>query len=87
MCNWMHVTWIKVNEMRNMIMKAWDKAKTPKAFPTKFQFVTFEANTITSLFIMTQSIKEQLEEDQDVDPIIPISTIVEEMFARLYFLV
>ncbi len=36
---------------------------------------------------MTQSIKEQLEEDQDVDPIIPISTIVEEMFARLYFLV
>jgi hypothetical protein len=36
---------------------------------------------------VTQSIKEQLEEDRYVDPIIPISTIVEEMFARFYFLV
>jgi hypothetical protein len=36
---------------------------------------------------MIQSIKKKLEEDQDVDLIISISTIVEEMFARFYFLV
>ncbi len=83
----MHVTWLKVNEMRNMIMKGWDKTKITKTFPMKFQFATLEANTITSLFIVIQSIKEQLEEDQDVNPIIPISTIVEKMFARFYFLV
>ncbi len=81
----MHVTWLKVNEMRNMIMKGWDKTKITKTFPMKFQFGTLKANNITSLFIVIQSIKEQLEEDQDVDLIILISTIVEKCLQDFIF--
>jgi hypothetical protein len=36
MCNWMHVTWLEVNEMKNITMKEWDQTKITKAFPTKF---------------------------------------------------
>ncbi len=64
-----------------MIMKGWVKIGITRTFITEFQLVASEANITISQFTMTQGIKEQLEENKNVDHTIPISTIMEECFA------
>ncbi len=51
---------------------------TQKSFTTDFQLVALEANVVTPFFTMTQGIKEQIKDNPDVDPILPMSTIMEE---------
>jgi len=45
---------MKVKEMRNMIVKGWDKARITRAFGIEFQLVPLEANTATPLFTIIQ---------------------------------
>jgi hypothetical protein len=48
MCSWLHVAWLKVKEMKSMIMKGWVKIGITITFITEFQLVAFEANTTIS---------------------------------------
>ncbi len=50
MCSWLHVTWMKVKEVKNMIVKGWDKTRITRAFGIEFQLVALEANFATLLF-------------------------------------
>jgi hypothetical protein len=45
---------MKVKEMRNMIVKGWDKARITRTFGIEFQLVPLEANTATPLFTIIQ---------------------------------
>lgn len=54
MCSWLHVAWMKVKEVRSMIMKGWDTARITRAFGIEFQLVALEANTATPLFTIIQ---------------------------------
>jgi len=78
MCNYLHVAWMKVKEMKSTIVKGWDKIGITRTFGTELQLATLEANTTTLLFTITQSIEEQMEEDLNANPTLLISTIMEE---------
>jgi hypothetical protein len=54
MCSWLHATRMKVKEVRNMIVKWWDKTIITRAFGIEFQLVALKANTTISLFIIIQ---------------------------------
>ncbi len=47
--------------MKRMIVKKWDKIIITKTFGTIFQLATLEGNIVTSLFIITHGIEEQME--------------------------
>jgi hypothetical protein len=40
MCKWFHAPWMKVKEMRSMIVKGWDKTRIIRAFGIEFQLAT-----------------------------------------------
>ncbi len=78
MCKWFHAPWMKVKEMRSMIVKGWDKTRIIRAFGIEFQLATLQANIVTLLFTIIQGIEDQMEKNLDVDPTFPISIIMEE---------
>lgn len=69
---------MKVGDKRSIIVKGWDKKGITKTFTTNFQLVVLEANVVTPFFTMTQGIEEQIEDNPNANPILPMSTIMEE---------
>jgi hypothetical protein len=69
---------MKVGDKRSIIVKGWDKKGITKTFTTDFQLVVLEANVVTFFFTMTQGIEEQIEDNPNANPILPMSTIMEE---------
>jgi len=51
---------------------------TQKSFTIDFQLAALEANVVTPFFTMTQRIKKQIKNNPNVNPIPPMSTIMEE---------
>jgi hypothetical protein len=49
-----------VQGMEKMIVKGWDKIGITRAFQSEFQFITMEANMISSLFKVTPNIKHHI---------------------------
>ncbi len=86
MCNQLHAAWMKVKDMKSMIMKGWDKKLLiTREFKFNFQLVALQANAITSLFIVIQGIEKQMEKDLNVDPTLPLSIIMEKCLEQFFF--
>ncbi len=84
MCNQLHVTWMKVKDMKSMIMKGWDKKLLiTRTFKFNFQLVALQANAIT-LFIVIQGIEKQMEKDLNVDPTLPLSIITKKCLEQIF---
>lgn len=64
--------------MKSTIVKGWDKIGITKTFGTELQLSTSDANTITLLFTIIQSIEKQMEENINANPTLLISIIMEE---------
>ncbi len=85
MCNQLHVTWMKVEDMKNMIMKGWDKKLLIiRTFKFNFQLVALQANAIT-LFTVIQGIEKQMEKDLNVDPTLPFINHYQKMFGTNFY--
>ncbi len=86
MGNQLHATWMKVNDMKSMIMKGWDKKLLiTRAFKFNFQLVALQANATTSLFTMIQGIEKQMEKNLNADPTLPLSIIMENCLEQIIF--
>ncbi len=84
MCNQLHVTWMKVKDMKSMIMKGWDKKLLITiAFKFNFQLVALQANAAT-LFTVIQGIEKQMEKDLNVDPTLPLLIIMEKCLEQIF---
>jgi hypothetical protein len=62
--------------MRETIIKGWDKTSITRTFLLTFQLTTMEANIATSLFKEPTNVQVVEEINIDIDPIMPMSTIV-----------
>jgi hypothetical protein len=63
--------------MRKTIIKGWDKRCITKAFLPTFQLVAIVANAATPLFKEPKNVEVVEGINFDIDPIMPMSTIVE----------
>ena len=80
-CEWLHNAWTQVKNMQDMIIKGWDKCGIDKAFIHEFQLKAMVANAESPLFKVTPEIEENIEEDNNSDPTIPLNNIVSECLA------
>lgn len=67
--------------MQYMIIMGWNKCGIDNAFIHKFQLKAMLANVESSLFKVTANFEENIEEDNIIDPTIPLNNIVSKCLA------
>lgn len=76
--------------MQDMIIMGWNKCGIDNAFIHKFQLKAMLANIESSLFKVTPDFEENIEEDNILDPTIPLNNIVSECLAvdvKIFFFI
>lgn len=80
LCSWLYAAWHEVSQIRDTIVKGWDKTGITRAFLPNFQLEAMEANTSSSLFTTDFNIEKiiPMSINVELDPALPLSSIIDD---------